>query len=99
MGALAGAVAADGVAGGAATSASLLFLQWQNAHLNAELRSCQQALAATRAELQVQVVKCQSVERKQIMLMERAEHLELDLGFRAAMGGVPGLGLISGSVA
>mmetsp|Transcript_100642 Transcript_100642/g.290737 ORF Transcript_100642/g.290737 Transcript_100642/m.290737 type:complete len:288 (+) Transcript_100642:109-972(+) len=81
-----------GGGGDSAMSASMLFLQWQNAHLNAELRSAQQALATTRAELQVQAMNAQTAEKKHLLLMERAEHLELDLGFRAALGGFSGFG-------
>eukprot|EP00435_Cladocopium_sp_Y103_P049670 s734_g15.t1 len=38
---------------GSAQSTSLLFLQWQNAHLQAEIRHYQSALSSTKMELQI----------------------------------------------
>eukprot|EP00930_Biecheleria_cincta_P082435 TRINITY_DN7216_c0_g1_i1.p1 TRINITY_DN7216_c0_g1~~TRINITY_DN7216_c0_g1_i1.p1 ORF type:complete len:1330 (-),score=298.35 TRINITY_DN7216_c0_g1_i1:346-4335(-) len=65
-------------------NASTVFLQWQNAHLQAELRHSQQALLNTKAELQMQVMACQFLESKHSQLQARMEHLELDLSFNAA---------------
>ncbi|CAE8658277.1 unnamed protein product, partial [Polarella glacialis] len=69
------------------TSASLLFLQWQNAHLHAEVRHFQQALSAAKSELQMQLMAGQLLESKHGLLQARVEHLELDLGFKQACGG------------
>lgn len=66
--------------------ASVLFLQWQNAHLQAEIRQYQQALTNTRSELQMQVLAGQLMESKHQLLQARVEHLELDLGFKALYG-------------
>jgi len=66
--------------------ASVLFLQWQNAHLQAEIRQYQQALTNTRSELQMQVLAAQLMESKHQLLQARVEHLELDLGFKALYG-------------
>ncbi|CAJ1441109.1 unnamed protein product, partial [Effrenium voratum] len=69
------------------SSASLLFLQWQNAHLQAEIRHYQSALSNTKAELQMQIMAGQLLESKHSLLQARVEHLELDLAFKAAYGG------------
>jgi len=72
-----------------AASGTLLFLQWQNAHLHAEVRHLQQTLGGARAELQSQAMHSQINEKKHALLMERVEHLELDLGFRNTCGMLP----------
>jgi len=74
-----------------ANAASLLFLQWQNAHLQADLRQMQQALANTKTELQMQVMTCQQAESKHGQLQARIEHLELDLGLKAAFNAASNL--------
>mmetsp|Transcript_27799 Transcript_27799/g.50226 ORF Transcript_27799/g.50226 Transcript_27799/m.50226 type:complete len:1278 (+) Transcript_27799:42-3875(+) len=73
--------------GNSSNSASQLFLQWQNAHLQTDVRHLQQALAAAKADVQMQVMTCQHAESKQAMLQARIDHLELDLGFKAALNG------------
>lgn len=67
-------------------STSLLFLQWQNAHLQAEIRHYQSALSSTKMELQMQIMAGQLLESKHSLLQARVEHLELDLGFKVACG-------------
>jgi len=72
------------ISGPTTQSTSLLFLQWQNAHLQAEVRHYQTALSSTKAELQMQIMSSQLLESKHSLLQARVEHLELDLGFKAA---------------
>lgn len=76
-----------------ASTASTLFLQWQNAHLQAELRYYQEALAMAKGQLQIQTMRTQSMEKTHGSLQERIEHLELDLGFKAACSGFLGPGM------
>lgn len=71
---------------GSAQSTSLLFLQWQNAHLQAEIRHYQSALSSTKMELQMQIMAGHLLESKHNLLQARVEHLELDLGFKVACG-------------
>lgn len=64
----------------------LLFLQWQNAHIQAELRHKQVDLASTQAQLKRQAA--QSVQSETLIadLNARLEHLELDSRMRALEG-------------
>merc|ERR1740130_2615014 len=85
-----------GYDGGAPTSAAndvmatlVLSLQWQNAHLQTELRHCQQQLHVSHNESQMLTMKAQLAEQSSAQASERVAHLELDLGFRAALGGMP----------
>jgi len=87
-----------GYDGGAPTSAAndvmatlVLSLQWQNAHLQTELRHCQQQLHVAHSESQMLTMKAQLAEQSSAQASERVAHLELDLGFRAALGGMPPL--------
>jgi signal transduction histidine kinase/DNA-binding response OmpR family regulator len=64
----------------------LMFLQWQNAHLQAELRHAQQQVFAAKAELSKTQMRSESFEKNAVELAERVEHLELDLCFRNICG-------------
>jgi len=68
-------------------ASSLLFLQWQNARLQAEVRYLQDALALSKGQVLMHVNRSQAMERKQYMLQERVDHLELDLVLHSAHGG------------
>eukprot|EP00929_Paragymnodinium_shiwhaense_P090624 TRINITY_DN5079_c0_g1_i1.p1 TRINITY_DN5079_c0_g1~~TRINITY_DN5079_c0_g1_i1.p1 ORF type:complete len:1362 (+),score=409.08 TRINITY_DN5079_c0_g1_i1:67-4152(+) len=85
---------------GDSANTSLLFLQYQNHHLQVELRHCTQHLATTRSELQAQMQHVKMLEKKQMQLLEKVEHLEMDLGLRscgvAGLAGLGGLGLGGG---
>jgi len=70
-------------------SGTLLFLQWQNAHLQTEVRHYQQALGAAKSEMQMLAMNFQMLEKKHALQLERAEHLELDLGFKSTCGMLP----------
>lgn len=56
-----------------------LFLQWQNAHLQAELQACQEELSGVKTELQLARMTVQQAEGREERLIERVEHLELDV--------------------
>lgn len=67
-----------------AINGSVIFLQWQNAQLEADVCYYQQRLIDVKAEAQTQASKAQALQRQQHLLTERIEHLELDLCMRAA---------------
>lgn len=82
-------VAAAGTPSG--PSANVLFLHWQNTHLQAEVKHMQQQLTAVRGEAQNQLLKTHMAEQTSALLSERLGHLEVDLGMNIALGGsVPG---------
>lgn len=68
--------------------APALFLQWQNAHLQAELTATQEELATTKSELQVARMNVQQTERKHLLLTDRVEHLELDINCMSVCSGM-----------
>jgi len=69
-------------------ASSLLFLQWQNARLQAEVRYLQDSLAAAKGQVLMHVTRSQAMERRQLMLQERVDHLELDLVLHSTHGDV-----------
>eukprot|EP00931_Biecheleriopsis_adriatica_P100645 TRINITY_DN75916_c0_g1_i1.p1 TRINITY_DN75916_c0_g1~~TRINITY_DN75916_c0_g1_i1.p1 ORF type:complete len:1299 (-),score=273.72 TRINITY_DN75916_c0_g1_i1:56-3952(-) len=70
-----------------AQPSSLVFLQWQNAHLQAEVRQYEQALSTTKANLSRHMLTSQFLEAQQSVLQARVEHLEIDLAFKSASSG------------
>lgn len=93
-----GGMAPHGGTGALQDGGAAILLQWQIAHLTAELRHKEQALATTRADLQIQVASVQTAERRFAKLSERMEHMELDLHFRPSMPSWSGLGYGGGGL-
>lgn len=68
---------------------SLAFATWQNAHLQGDLRFAHNALAHAKSQLQMQMLRNQTLENQMTRLPERIAHLEMDLGFRERFGYLP----------
>lgn len=69
---------------------SVRFLQWQLTHLQADVRFYQEALAAERTRHQQAATRVENLEKNNALLMDQTEHLQLQLGFHAAMSGMSG---------